>query len=149
MLAIHSLQTPRRSDLGPPGKRAGVKADAESRAREAAENASAFRNANERMIALAAANRFDRRQRVPFVCECSDPSCREIVMASSEDYERIRAHPSRFLLAAGHEDPDSSYERIIEAEQGYAVVEKFGAAGAEAARLHPRARGHGRPSSRE
>jgi hypothetical protein len=55
----------------------------------------------------------------------------------------IRAHPTWFLLVAGHEDEDGTRERIIDAEQGYAVVEKIGVAGAEAARLHPRKAGDG------
>jgi hypothetical protein len=40
---------------------------------------------------------------------------------------------------AGHEE-DTTHERIIEAENGYAIVEKVGAAGLEAARLDLRAR---------
>jgi hypothetical protein len=59
-------------------------------------------------------------------------------MLSIDEYERVREHPSRFVLVTGHEDPDSAYERIIEAENGYAIVEKVGKAGAQAARLHER-----------
>jgi hypothetical protein len=42
------------------------------------------------------------------------------------------------VLVAGHEDDEAAHERIIEAEKGYAIVEKLGDAGAEAARLHER-----------
>jgi hypothetical protein len=59
-------------------------------------------------------------------------------MLSIEEYEHIREHPTWFLLVAGHEDEEATHERIVSAEQGYAVVEKIGDAGAEAARLHPR-----------
>jgi hypothetical protein len=55
-------------------------------------------------------------------------------MLPIEEYEHIRAHPTWFLLVAGHEDDDASMERIIDAEHGYAVVEKIGVAGEEAAR---------------
>jgi hypothetical protein len=41
---------------------------------------------------------------------------------------------------AGHEDAEAAHERIIEAEKGYAIVEKFGDAGTEAARLDERGR---------
>jgi hypothetical protein len=75
---------------------------------------------------------------VPFLCECADPGCFEAVMLSLEEYEQVRAHPSRFVLVAGHEDVEAAHERIVEAEEGYAIVEKVGAAGAEAARLHER-----------
>lgn len=102
-------------------------------------NESAFRAANERMRRSAASHRFEPDQGVPFLCECADPNCYEIVMLSLEEYARVRMHSSRFLLVAGHEDPESAHERIVEAENGYAIVEKVGTAGEEAARLHPRA----------
>jgi hypothetical protein len=81
---------------------------------------------------------FDATQRVPFLCECPDPNCREIVLLSVVDYESVRAHPDRFFLVAGHEDGEATHERILEAEEGYAVVEKIGTAGGEARRLDPR-----------
>lgn len=59
---------------------------------------------------------------------------------SLEDYERVREHPSRFLLVAGHEEAETTYERIVEAENGYAIIEKLGRAGEVAGRLDPRAR---------
>jgi hypothetical protein len=59
-------------------------------------------------------------------------------MPTTDDYEHVRAHPAWFLLLAGHEDEDETLERIVDAEQGFAVVEKIGAAGEEAARLHRR-----------
>ncbi|HEY2311474.1 MAG TPA: hypothetical protein VGH46_10225 [Gaiellaceae bacterium] len=64
-------------------------------------------------------------------------------MLTTGDYEHIRAHPTWFLLFAGHEDEDGTTERIIDAEQGYAVIEKIGAAGGEPARLHPKKAGDG------
>jgi hypothetical protein len=110
----------------------------QERALKLAMNQSAFRTANERVEGKAAQHRFETRQRAPFICECADPNCREIVMLSLEDYEQIRAHPTWFLLVAGHEDPEAAHERIVDAESGYSVVEKVGAAGAEAARLDER-----------
>jgi hypothetical protein len=115
-----------------------VTADENERALKVARNQSTFRDANERMRQRAVGTfRFEAGQRVRFVCECADPSCREVLMLRLDEYERVREHPSRFLLVAGHED-DSTHERIVEAEEGYAVVEKVGTAGAEAARLDPR-----------
>jgi hypothetical protein len=110
----------------------------EARARKLAMNQSTFRSANERMQRLARSHRFDASQRVPFLCECADPNCREIVMLSLTDYEAVRTHADRFFLVAGHEDAEAAHERILEVEQGYAVVEKIGAAGVEADRLDPR-----------
>lgn len=112
--------------------------DEEGRAHKLAANQSRFRRANDRLERAAQSHRFRSTDRVPFLCECADPSCFEAVMLSIEEYERVREHPSRFVLVAGHEDPESSHERIVDAESGYAIVEKVGAAGAYAARLDGR-----------
>ena len=110
----------------------------DERARELAVNESHSRTANERLRRAALSYRFEADQRVPFVCECADRGCRELVMLSLEDYERVRAQPCWFLLVAGHEDAEAAHERIVEAENGYAIVEKLGAAGVLADRLDPR-----------
>ncbi len=110
----------------------------EERALKVATNESVARTSNERLSRLATSYRFAPHQRVPFVCECSDAKCHENVMLSLEEYERVRVHPDWFLLVAGHEDAESRHERIVEAENGYAIVEKLGVAGREAARLDPR-----------
>jgi hypothetical protein len=110
----------------------------EARALKLATNQSRFRSANERLRRAAASHRFRQTDRVPFICECADENCREIVMLTIDDYENIRSRPAWFLLVAGHEDEETTHERIIDAEQGYAVVEKVGTAGEEAARLDER-----------
>jgi hypothetical protein len=114
--------------------------DGEARAIKLAINQSAFRTANERVRSGAVSHRFLPDQRVPFVCECADSQCREIVMLKLAEYERVRQQPTWFLLVAGHEDSEAVHERIVEAEAGYAIVEKVGTAGREASRLHPRRR---------
>lgn len=110
--------------------------DEEGRGHKLAANQSRFRRSNERLARAAHGRRSRSTQRVPFLCECPDQGCFEAVMLSIEEYERVREHPSRFVLVAGHEDPDGTRERIVEAENGYAIVEKVGAAAAQAARLH-------------
>jgi hypothetical protein len=123
-------------DAGTPTR---MTADDEARAHKLAANQSRFRRSNER-LERSAVNRygFEEADRVPFLCECADPGCFEAVMLSIEEYERVREHPSRFVLVAGHEDADAKHERIVEAENGYAIVEKLGVAGFEAARLDKR-----------
>lgn len=111
----------------------------EARARKVAQNQSTFRSTNERIERAARSHHFEASQRVPFVCECADPNCRELVMLSLVDYEAVRAHPDRFFLVAGHEDEEETHERILEAEHGYTVVAKINTAGVEAERLDPRA----------
>jgi hypothetical protein len=115
-----------------------MESKAEPRARKVALNQSTFRSANERIERAARSHHFEASQRVPFICECADPGCREIVMLSLVDYEAIRKHPDRFFLVAGHENEEETHERILEAEQGYVVAEKIGTAGVEATRLNPR-----------
>lgn len=110
----------------------------EARALSLTANQSRFRTLNDRLSRAADLYHFEAGVRVPFTCECPDPRCREVVMLRLDMYERVRAHPTWFLLVAGHEDDQSAHERLIEAESGYAIVEKFGAAGVEAARLDPR-----------
>ena len=117
-----------------------MSADDEARAHKLAANQSRFRRSNERLQRAAYSHRFEAADRLPFLCECADPGCFEAVMLSLEEYERVREHPSRFVLVAGHEDAEAAHERIVEAEKGYAIVEKVGEAGAEAARLHERNR---------
>lgn len=112
--------------------------DDEARAHKLAANQSRFRRANERLERAALSHRFETTDRLPFLCECADPGCFEAVMLSIAEYEEVRTHPRRFVLVAGHEDGESVHERIVEAEGGYAVVEKVGDAGVEAARLHER-----------
>lgn len=100
------------------GKQRRMDTGGETRARKLALNQSTFRGANEQMQRAARSHHFAASQRVPFICECADPSCREIVMLSLFDYEAVRAHPNRFFLATGHEDAEEAHERILEAEQG-------------------------------
>ena len=114
--------------------------DDEARAHKLAANQSRFRRSNERLERAAHSHRFEARDRLPFLCECADPGCFEAVWLNMEEYEQVRAYPSRFVLVAGHEDEDTTHERIVEAEKGYAIIEKVGAAGLEAARLDPRVR---------
>jgi hypothetical protein len=112
--------------------------DGEARAHKLAANQSRFRRSNERLERAALSHRFESPDRLPFLCECADPGCFEAVMLSLAEYEQIRAHPRRFLLVSGHEDAEAAHERIVEAEHGYAIVEKIGPAGLESARLDER-----------
>jgi hypothetical protein len=116
----------------------GMGSDDEVRGRKMAMNQSTFRAVNERLRGFALSHHFLPDQRVPFFCECADEGCYEVVMLRLADYDHVRHHPSRFLLVAGHEDAEAVHEHIVEAEAGYAIVEKVGAAGREAARLDPR-----------
>lgn len=58
------------------------------------------RAANDR-IALKA-QRLAFVSAVPFICECSDRSCREPMPLSLDDYADARREPTEFLTLPGH-----------------------------------------------
>jgi hypothetical protein len=60
-----------------------------------AENESVFRRLNEGIEAATELGAAD----ATFLCECADPSCREVIRLKIADYERIRADDTRFLVA--------------------------------------------------
>ena len=62
-----------------------------------------------------------------FVCECALADCDGVLDLSIEEYARVRAHPRRFVVVAGHEEPE--IESTVEVHPGYVVVEKRGEAG--------------------
>lgn len=107
-------------------------------ARDVAGSESRFRDSNERLRVNAGRLRFEGRDRAPFVCECADASCFESVMVSLDEYDRVRGNARWFLLAIGHGDAETACEHVVETAIGYSIVEKTGAAGVEAARLHHR-----------
>ena len=78
--------------------------DDETRTRSLAMNQARFRYSNERLRRTAAHIRFEPSDRVPFVCECADRDCFEVVMLCLEEDDRLRTHPSWLLFVAGHED---------------------------------------------
>ena len=94
----------------------------------------AFREVNEAIAATAA--RFDADE-TDFVCECADTDCAHRLTAGLDDYEDVRAEPTRFLLAPGHDEP--GIERVVERTSEYHVVEKFGPVAPIVRQLDPRA----------
>lgn len=103
-------------------------------ARRAAENESIFRDANERVEErLGELTVEDGRS--PFLCECEDLRCRQMLRLSREEYEAVRARPNRFVVTPGHL---VTHAQIVSDGDRYRVVEKTGEAGAVAADLDPR-----------
>jgi hypothetical protein len=100
---------------------------------KAARNQSLWREINERIRTVA-----ETSGNVEFLCECADLECTKTIHLSAADYERIRNSPTRFPIALGHDLPE--FETVVEASDGYAVVEKTGRAGEVAAKMDPRSR---------
>jgi len=106
-------------------------------AERVAKNDMAFRDANERIRGAAAGHGI--AERVPFICECADPGCTQILQLSLAEYEMIRTQPRCFLHAVGHHTEE--HEMVVEEKPGYAVVEKVGRAGILVDELDSHARG--------
>jgi hypothetical protein len=92
-------------------------------------NEALFREVNERIEDLA--DKFNIGV-LDAVCECGDAACAERIEISHEDYEAMRADPTRFAVVPGHELPD--VEHVVERRKGYVVVAKDPGVPAEVAR---------------
>jgi hypothetical protein len=92
-----------------------------------ARNDATFREANEQIG--AAAGIYGIEGAVPFICECADPACSEIVPLELRQYEEIRADSRHFLNVPGHEAAAQGAAVVIDKREGYVIVEKVGHAG--------------------
>ena len=92
-----------------------------------ATNNATFREANERIS--AAAGSYGIETPIPFICECSDPSCSGIVRLMLEEYEEVRANSRHFVNIPGHEAASMGAAVVVEQRDGYTIAEKTGRAG--------------------
>ena len=95
-----------------------------------------FREANEQ-IRNAQQELRPPVERVPFLCECDDPSCREPIRLSAEEYERVRTDGTCFVVVTGH----STTGEVVSASDGHSIVRKTGQGGVFAAETDPREEG--------
>ena len=79
-------------------------------AERAARNEEIFRGVNERIE--EGAEKYGATGRQPFHCECGRGMCFGKVELASAEYQRIVAERYRFVVIAGHEDPN--VERVVE-----------------------------------
>lgn len=94
-------------------------------AEQRAGNQSAFRLANEQIEKRATSLHFDER-RTPYICECFDRSCTDVVMLRHSEYEAVRQSPRQFVVSPGHDSPP---DNIIEESKGFSIIEKTGEEG--------------------
>jgi hypothetical protein len=92
-----------------------------------ARNNATFRDANEHIGAAAGAYGIDAP--VPFICECADAHCSEIVRMTLEEYEEVRADSRHFLHIPSHQAAAGGAAEIVAERNGYVIVEKLGRAG--------------------
>ena len=101
---------------------------------QAAINEAAFRRANESLEEKAGEFGFGE-ERTPYLCECQDERCTAVIRLTREEYEAVRAHPKRFVMMPGHQEPG---QRVLQEEPGFTVIEKHGEEGDLVAEEDPR-----------
>jgi hypothetical protein len=101
-----------------------------------ARNDAIFRDANEQIE--RAAKEHEVADHVPFLCECAEETCTEIVRLSLAEYEQVRSDPTHFVNAPGHHVPFAQAVQVIAQRDGYVIVEKLGRAAEVAEKLDPR-----------
>ena len=94
-----------------------------------AENQTRFRESNEKIE--EAAERAGFAADVPFLCECADERCMEILRLTLDEYEEVRGHPRRFFNAPGHEalSVESGAAVVVASNDRYVLVDKINRAG--------------------
>ena len=101
--------------------------------RKCAENEATFRDANEQ-IRAAERELEPPLDRVPYLCECDDVDCRELIRLTASEYERVREDGATFAIASGH----PTHGDVVEEHERYVVVRKAEAGGEVARALDPR-----------
>jgi hypothetical protein len=71
------------------------------------------------------------------LCECGTSGCTDRVSLTGEEYESLRAEPTRFVLRPGHEDAE--VEQVVQRAADHVIVENRGLAATIARRTDPRA----------
>ena len=86
----------------------------------------------------SASSRSPRTRRIPPSCASVPTPTAGAIALSIADYESIRSSPTRFPVKPGHVYVE--FERVVEENGHYIVVEKFGAAGEIVKELDTRSR---------
>src|SRR3954452_24418811 len=82
-----------------------------------------FRKANEAIHTQAEMLAAEDFEQLPFICECAEETCSEVIQIPAAAYERIRSDPRLFLNAPGHDVAAHGWGAVGERHDGYVVVE--------------------------
>ena len=97
----------------------------ERRQKRIAQNETSFRDINERLKEGLEQVRH-LPERAEFICECGRRECEQLISLTFDEYEAVRRDSRHFVVVPGHFFPET--ERVIERNDRFDVVEKFGAA---------------------
>jgi hypothetical protein len=90
-----------------------------------AKNEAVFRAAN-REIEQADKEAGDPDGMLEVLCECGQEGCSGLIRLTVVEYDGVHAQDDRFVVLAGHENPE--IESVVERRAEYLVVDKFGEA---------------------
>lgn len=85
-------------------------------------NHAIFRTANDGIS--ASAGEWEPQSRIPFLCECADEKCREIVRLTLQEYRDVRSDPRHFFNTPGHEASAHGWVVVIARADGHVTVAK-------------------------
>ena len=107
----------------------------DARVQRLARNETIFRDVNERIEETVATHAPDEHV-FELVCECSNIECTLLLSLTLAAYEDVRAHPTQFVVAPGHDLPE--IDEVVYRAEGYHVVRKLGDAAEVAEDRDPR-----------
>lgn len=110
--------------------------EVDERERRLALNEALFREANERVEAVA--DQLGPDVPYEFLCECANADCTFRISLPLSVYESIRADPQQFVVLPLHYTPE--VEDLVIEEDTHWVVRKTGEAGEFVEHLDPRSR---------
>jgi hypothetical protein len=99
----------------------------------AAANQSLAREVNERIDQMRPPSTF-----LQFVCECALEDCDEMLALTEPEYEALRAHANRFVVAPDH--VVAQVEVVVESTERFVTVMMIGAGATVARHFDPRHR---------
>jgi hypothetical protein len=82
-----------------------------------------FRDANEQIRERAEEYQAPL-ERIPFLCECPQPNCVQIVRLTFSEYSAVRANPRHFFTARGHETEEKKVGKVVADGEDYLIIEK-------------------------
>jgi hypothetical protein len=131
---MREVQFQANSEVG--AERSGGMSDAHDKD---ARTQALFREVNEQIEQSPGGTRTDGHDR--FICECGNLDCMQQIELTRAEYEHVRGHASRFIVALNHENPET--ESIVEQNERFAVVETYAGAASQIAReTDPRSQQH-------